>query len=96
MTQNAKLLNWLETHDGITTLEAMTHLRICRLSERCRELEAKGFKLTHTPEHTEHARVIRYRLAAPQARELPRNSSVDTPSLVSRPVVAASYKPWMR
>ena len=56
MSQKAKLLRYLETHpNGITTLEAMTHLKCCRLSERIRELESLGYSISHTPEHTENA-----------------------------------------
>ena len=64
MTQNARILNWLESHDeGITTLEASDNLRICRLSERIREIERLGFLIDHEPERTANgARVIRYRL----------------------------------
>lgn len=47
MSQNAKLLSYLQTHSSITTLEAMTHLGVCRLSERVRELEALGWVLRH-------------------------------------------------
>ena len=64
MTQNARLLNFLEAHGSITTLEASDQLRICRLSERIRELERLGFNIDHDPEHTAGgARVIRYRLS---------------------------------
>ena len=70
MSQKAKLLRYLETHDGITTLEAMEHLRICRLSERIREL-SKYYEFSHTPEHTENARVIRYRLLKAAPHEAP-------------------------
>lgn len=65
MTQNERLLEWLRSHDsGITTLEASDHLRICRLSERIRELErAPGILIDHDPEKAPNgARVIRYRL----------------------------------
>ncbi len=44
-TQNARLLQFLKTHKkGITTLEAFNKLGICRLSERCRELEGKDWR----------------------------------------------------
>lgn len=63
MTQLARLLNYLESHDGITTLEAMEQLRILRLSERCRELQKRGFLIEHQPEKTSGgARVVRYRV----------------------------------
>mgnify|MGYP001574898448 CR=1 FL=1 len=64
MTQNARILNWLESHDdGITTLEASDNLRICRLSERIREIERLGFLIEHEPERTSGgARIMRYRL----------------------------------
>ena len=77
MTQNARLLNYLETHpNGITTLEAMQHLKILRLSQRVIELERLGYSISHTPEHTENgARVIRYKLITGESRELPAVSS---------------------
>ena len=63
MTQLDKLMNYLESHDGITTLEATIQLGICRLSERIRELEREGVSVRHDPEKTPNgARVIRYRL----------------------------------
>ncbi len=63
MTQNAQLLSYLETHDGISTLEAMERLRILRLSERCRELERLGYLIEHEPERTSTGkRIMRYRL----------------------------------
>ena len=63
MSQNAKLLTYLESHGSITTLEAMERLRILRLSERCRELERLGILIEHEPEKTPGgARVVRYRL----------------------------------
>ena len=64
MSQCAKLLAYLESHDeGITQLEAFNTLGCCRLSERCRELERLGILIDHVPERTAGgARVIRYRL----------------------------------
>ena len=62
-TQNAKLLNYLESHDGITQLESFNALGICRLSERIRELERHDILIEHEPEKTTAgARVMRYRL----------------------------------
>jgi hypothetical protein len=63
MTQNQQLLAYLESHDGISTLEAMERLRILRLSERCRELERQGYLIEHEPERTSQGkRIMRYRL----------------------------------
>ena len=64
MSQNGKLRAWLESHgNGITTLEASDNLRICRLSERIREIERLGFLIDHEPQRTANgARVIRYKL----------------------------------
>ena len=59
--QCSKVLQYLQSHDGITTLEASDKLRICRLSERIRELE-KEYLINHDPESTENAHFIRYRL----------------------------------
>ena len=63
MTQNTRILTYLETHDGLSQLEAFNALGCCRLSERIRELERLGFLIDHEPEKTAGgARVIRYRL----------------------------------
>jgi hypothetical protein len=62
MTQNAKLLAYLESHDGITTFEATLNLGICRLSERVREIERLGFNISHDPETVNGHHFIRYRL----------------------------------
>ena len=66
MTQNGRLLNYLQQHpEGITTLEAMERLRILRLSERIRECEARDYVFSHTPEKTVNgARVVRYKLVS--------------------------------
>lgn len=47
MSQNAKLLTFLQSGRGITQLEAFNTLGIARLSERCRELEALGWVINH-------------------------------------------------
>lgn len=66
MTQNGRLLNWLETHPGgITQLEAFNTLGICRLSERIREIEALDYIIEHRPEKTNGgARIVRYKLVS--------------------------------
>ena len=63
MTQNGKILHWLETHDGITTLEATLNLGVCRISERIREIERLGVSIDHVPETTSNGHhVVRYKL----------------------------------
>ena len=59
MSQNSRLLNYLEIHDGVTTYEATLILGICRLSERIRELERLRYSFTRTKEKKQ---VVRYRL----------------------------------
>lgn len=78
-TQNQALLAYLKKHKkGITTLEAMQHLGICRLSERIREVERLGemafdkqgaywnhhYKITRLREKSANgATITRYKLA---------------------------------
>lgn len=66
MNQNARLLNWLESHDGVTQLDAFNALGICRLSERIRELERLGYIIEHrmieVPSRNGSAHVMQYRL----------------------------------
>ena len=67
MTQNARLLNYLETHpDGITQLEAVHAIGSLRLSERIRELEKLGYIIDHdwitVPTRDKPAHVVRYTL----------------------------------
>ena len=47
MTQLDTLLAAFRRGESITTLEAMSQFGICRLSERCRELEARGYRIEH-------------------------------------------------
>ena len=63
MSQNSKLLVYLESHDGVTTFEATLNLGIARVSERVRELSVAPYHchIEHRPERTSNgARVIRY------------------------------------
>ena len=64
MSQNAQILNWLETHDsGLSTLEAFQLFQCCRVSERIRELERLGYLIEHEPEKTPRGkRIMRYKL----------------------------------
>ena len=63
MTQNDRLIEYLGKHPSISTLEAMSNLGICRLSERIRELEKEGMVFNHQWEKAPNGkRVFRYRL----------------------------------
>jgi len=63
MSQNAKLLCYLESRGSISTLEAVQNLLILRVSERIRELERLGYVFRHEPETTQGgARIMRYTL----------------------------------
>ena len=67
MTQNARLLNFLESHpEGITSLEAFNALGCTRLSERVRELTALGYDIDKewitVPTRDRPAHVVRYAL----------------------------------
>jgi len=63
MTQKSKVLDWLRSHDGITSLEASDNLRVCRLSERIRELERADHVIDHDPETSPNGHhIVRYRL----------------------------------
>lgn len=48
MTQNECLVKHFKSGRTLTTLQAHRN-GICRLSERCRELEKKGYKVKRTP-----------------------------------------------
>lgn len=73
MTQNAKLLTWLQSKP-ITQLEAFNGLGICRLSERIREIERLGYVIQHesvrVPTRDKEATVTRYTLIAEPAEYL--------------------------
>ena len=98
-TQNERILQYLRSHDGITTMEAGDKLRIFRLSERIRELESEGFKFSHTPETTQNARVIRYRLlkaalphSAPEtAARQPRNIGTEASAAPHEQLIHVEY-----
>ena len=64
MTQNSRLLNFLERNpEGITQLEAFNTLGCCRVSERIRELERLGYLIEHEPVRTSKGHhLIRYKL----------------------------------
>lgn len=67
MTQKAKLLTYMQTHDGVTVLEAFQELHICCLHKRISELKPvlaqMGYILNDEWETTSGgARVVRHRL----------------------------------
>ena len=45
MKQTAKVLEYMRTHDGITTLEAFNSLGVTRLSARIWDLKEAGFRI---------------------------------------------------
>jgi hypothetical protein len=47
MSQNAKLISYLQKYGSITTLEAVRELGILRISERVRECERLGWTIKH-------------------------------------------------
>jgi hypothetical protein len=50
--------------DSITTLEAMRDYGICRLSERIRELEQRGWIIDRVREESNGKHFVRYSLSA--------------------------------
>ena len=73
MTQNARLLVWMETYGPITQIVAFTELGVCRLSERVRELERLGYTIEHRTIEVparggKTAHVTEYRLIAEPQR----------------------------
>ena len=48
INQRARVLNWLQTHDGLTVREAVTELNIMSLPRRIMELRRAGNKITMT------------------------------------------------
>ena len=43
--QRARVLHWLETHDGLTVREAVTMMNIMSLPKRIEELRKAGHKI---------------------------------------------------
>ena len=67
-SQNIRILEYLETHDGITHFEAEDHLGICRLASRITDLRKLGYAFDTEWVNVknrwgEPCRVKRYRLA---------------------------------
>ena len=68
MTQNERLLNYLDLNDGIHPLIAWTNLGIYRLSARIKDLRNAGNRITRDSitvvnQFGEECRVAFYRLA---------------------------------
>ena len=67
-SQNTRILEYLETHDGITHLEAEQLLGICRLASRITDLRRLGYEFDTEWVNVknrwgEKTRIKRYRLA---------------------------------
>ena len=66
MTQLARLTQYLHENREVTQLEAFNKLGICRLSERARELQARGIRISKrrvtVPSRYGKATVTAYRI----------------------------------
>ena len=67
MTDNEKILAYLQKHGSITSWEAIQHFRCTRLSGRIYDLRKRGYEITATTEEStnsdgEKVRYSRYRL----------------------------------
>lgn len=45
-TQNQRVLAYIETHGGITQLEALTEIGVMRLASRISDLKRRGYPIT--------------------------------------------------
>ena len=54
MKQTAKVLEYMRTHDGITTLEAFNSLGVTRLSARIWDLKEAGFRIATSWRRVRH------------------------------------------
>ena len=45
-TQNQRVLEYMETHGGITQLEALTEIGVMRLASRISDLKQRGYPIT--------------------------------------------------
>ncbi len=45
-TQNQRVLDYIETHGGITQLEALTEIGVMRLASRISDLKRRGYPIT--------------------------------------------------
>lgn len=76
-TQNQRILEYLATHDGITHLEAETHLGVMRLASRIADLKKQGYVFSDEMvkcknRYGEPCRVKRYRLESCDIAEPPQ------------------------
>lgn len=65
MTQHDKILNYLDTHDSITPMDAFSSLRITKLSTRISEMRKLGINFgqelqTKVNDNGETVRFMRY------------------------------------
>jgi hypothetical protein len=91
-SQNARLLEYLMTHDGITSLEASRLDRpIMRLSQRIIELEAIGYRFDRIDEKTDTAKFVRYKLKAAPQIVSGQNTHSERGFVVAAPCTAAQY-----
>lgn len=67
-TQKQLVLKHMRQHGAITTLDGFREYRICRLSERIRELERDGHVINHKPVERRGKRYMAYSLVCGQAR----------------------------
>ncbi len=68
LTQNQRLLDYLDAHGSVTQLEALNKLGIMRLASRVSDLKRRGYKIdgkmdTVTNRYGEKCRVKRYSIS---------------------------------
>lgn len=66
MSQNERIINWMKTHDGITSLEAVKEFGCLRLSARIAEIKQTHLieteRVTTINRYGDSCSCIRYRL----------------------------------
>ena len=68
MNQQKRILDYMNTHGGITAAEAFNHLGVMRLSARIKDLKESGHNITYTDidgenRYGEKVRFRRYKIA---------------------------------
>lgn len=70
MSQTARVLSWLQTHDGLTPAQAYEQIGSLRLAARVSELREQGYPIvTETYVTPKGARVAFYRLLEKDQRD---------------------------